>query len=67
MLSIIENMVGENNIGDNILKYRSKQGLSRENIVSKSSVKYTTLTKIESGVIKMHQFGYGENRQSVGC
>lgn len=47
-----ENMVRENNIGENIKKYRTKQSLSQEDFAKKSGVKYTTLTKIESGVIK---------------
>ncbi|MFA5646637.1 MAG: helix-turn-helix transcriptional regulator [Candidatus Ratteibacteria bacterium] len=33
-------------------KYRVKQGISQENFAKKSGVKYTTLTKIESNVIK---------------
>jgi len=49
---IIENMTRENIIGENIKKYRTKQGLSQEDFAKKSGVKYTTLTKIESGVIK---------------
>jgi len=49
---IIEIMARENNIGKNIKKYRTKQGLSQEDFAKKSGVKYTTLTKIESGVIK---------------
>ena len=49
---IIETMARENNIGENIKKYRTKQGLSQEDFAKKSGVKYTTLTKIESGVIK---------------
>jgi len=49
---IIENMARENNIGENIKKYRTEQGLSQEDFAKKSGVKYTTLTKIESGVIK---------------
>ena len=49
---IIENMARENNIGENIKKYRTKEGLSQEDFAKKSGVKYTTLTKIESGVIK---------------
>ena len=53
---IIENMARENNIGENIKKYRTKQGLSQEDFAKKSGVKYTTLTKIESGVIKNHRF-----------
>jgi len=45
-------MATENNIGENIKKRRTKLGLSQENFAQKSGVKYTTLTKIESGVIK---------------
>ena len=45
-------MASENNIGENIKKYRTKQGLSQEDFAKKSGVKYTTLTKIESNVIK---------------
>ncbi len=39
-------------IGKNIKKLRNKLGLSQEEFAQKSGVKYTTLTKIESGVIK---------------
>ncbi len=45
-------MATENNIGENIKKRRTKLGLSQEDFSQKSGVKYTTLTKIESGVIK---------------
>jgi len=45
-------MTTSNNIGDNIKKHRNKLGLSQEDFAQKSGVKYTTLTKIESGVIK---------------
>ncbi len=45
-------MAAEINIGGNIKKYRNKQGLSQEDFAKKSGVKYTTLTKIESNVIK---------------
>lgn len=45
-------MAKEIEIGKNIKKYRNKQGLSQEDFAKKSDVKYTTLTKIESGVIK---------------
>ncbi len=40
------------NIGENIKKYRNRRGLSQEDFAKKSGVKYTTLTKIESNVIK---------------
>lgn len=45
-------MAIEINIGENVKKYRNKQGLSQEDFATKSGVKYTTLTKIESNVIK---------------
>ena len=45
-------MTTENNIGENIKKRRTKLGLSQEIFAQKSGVKYTSLTKIESGVIK---------------
>jgi transcriptional regulator with XRE-family HTH domain len=45
-------MATEINIGENIKKYRNKQSLSQEDFAKKSGVKYTTLTKIESNVIK---------------
>ncbi len=45
-------MATEINIGENIKKYRNKQRLSQEGFAKKSGVKYTTLTKIESNVIK---------------
>ena len=45
-------MAIEINIGENIKKYRNKEGLSQEDFAKKSGVKYTTLTKIESNVIK---------------
>lgn len=45
-------MAREINIGENIKKHRNKQGLSQEDFAKKSGVKYTTLTKIESNVIK---------------
>ncbi len=45
-------MATENNIGENIKKRRTKLGLSQEDFAQKSGVKYTSLTKIEGGVIK---------------
>ncbi|OGZ42644.1 MAG: hypothetical protein A3C80_04520 [Candidatus Ryanbacteria bacterium RIFCSPHIGHO2_02_FULL_45_43] len=45
-------MATDNNIGENIKRRRTKLGLSQEDFAQKSGVKYTTLTKIESGVIK---------------
>jgi transcriptional regulator with XRE-family HTH domain len=48
----IENMNIENSIKEIIKKYRTMQGLLQEDYTKKSSVKYVTLTKIETGVIK---------------
>ena len=45
-------MATRNNIGENIKKRRTKLGLPQEDFAQKSGVKYTTLTKIETGVIK---------------
>jgi transcriptional regulator with XRE-family HTH domain len=45
-------MSREINIGENIKKYRTKKELSQEELAVKSGVKYTTLTKMESNVIK---------------
>ena len=45
-------MATENIISENIKKQRAKLGLSQEELAKQSGVKYTTLTKIESGVIK---------------
>ena len=38
-------------IGDNIKRVRNKLGLTQDDLVRKSGVKHTTLTKIESDVI----------------
>jgi transcriptional regulator with XRE-family HTH domain len=45
-------MAKEIQIGKNIKRLRNKLGLSQEDFAQKSGVKYTTLTKIESSVIK---------------
>jgi len=39
-------------IGKNIKKFRSKLGLTQEDLARKAEIRYTTLTKIESDVIK---------------
>ena len=41
----------KNNIGDNIKKLRAKLNLTQDELARKSDVKYTTLSKIESGVV----------------
>ncbi len=39
-------------IGKNFKKYRGKLGLTQEDLSKKAGIKYTTLTKVESGVVK---------------
>ncbi|OIO16817.1 hypothetical protein AUJ29_02275 [Candidatus Kuenenbacteria bacterium CG1_02_38_13] len=38
-------------MGDNIKKLRAKLNLTQDDLARKSDVKYTTLSKIESGVV----------------
>jgi len=38
-------------VGENIKKTRKKLGLTQDDLVRKSGVKHTTLTKIESNVV----------------
>ena len=38
-------------IGENIKRVRNKLGLTQDDLVRKSEVKHTTLTKIESNVV----------------
>lgn len=38
-------------IGENIKRVRNKLGLTQDDLVRKSGVKHTTLTKIESNVV----------------
>jgi len=39
-------------IGENIKKWRAKRGLTQDNLVKKANINYSTLTKIEGGVVK---------------
>jgi transcriptional regulator with XRE-family HTH domain len=39
-------------IGENIKKYRNKLSLTQDDLVRKSSVKHTTLTKIEGDFVQ---------------
>jgi len=39
-------------IGDNIKKLRKKKSLSQDNLARLANIPYTTLTKIESNVVK---------------
>jgi transcriptional regulator with XRE-family HTH domain len=41
----------KHNIEDNIKKLRVRLNLTQDNLARKSEVKYTTLSKIESGVV----------------
>ena len=45
-------METENNIGENIKKYRNKLGITQDDLVRKFGVKHTTLTKIEGDFVK---------------
>lgn len=48
----IEDMTSDKNIiGDNIKKLRAKLNLTQDDLARKSGVKYTTLSKIEAGVV----------------
>ena len=39
-------------IGDNVKKFRKKKGLTQDNLARKADIPYTTLTKLESNVVK---------------
>ena len=41
-----------NQLGQKIKKFRQKLGLSQDDFARKADVPYTTLTKVETGVIK---------------
>ena len=38
-------------IGDKIKVFRAKQGLTQDDLAKKANIKYSTLTKIEGGVV----------------
>lgn len=40
------------NLGDKIQKLRKEKGMSQDDLARKADIPYTTLTKIEIGVIK---------------
>lgn len=48
----MQNRQIKSKLGKNIQKYRAKLSLTQQGLVKKSGVKYTTLSKIESGAIK---------------
>ncbi len=39
-------------IGDNVQKFRKKKGLTQDRLARKADIPYTTLTKLESNVVK---------------
>ncbi|PIU03742.1 hypothetical protein COT44_01545 [Candidatus Shapirobacteria bacterium CG08_land_8_20_14_0_20_39_18] len=44
-------MTSGKTIGGNIKKARAKLGLTQDDLAKKADIKYTTLTKVESGVV----------------
>lgn len=40
------------NIGENIQKIRKLQGLTQDELARKANIPYTTIAKIESGMVK---------------
>ena len=44
-------MTSGKTIGQNIKKIRAKLSLTQDDLAKKADVKYTTLTKVESGVV----------------
>ena len=59
-------MVSGKTIGENIKKMRAKLGLTQDDLAKKADIKYTTVIKVESGVVKKaRRLNYGENRQST--
>lgn len=61
-------MASNSGIGKNIKKLRKKLGLTQDDLARKADVKYTTLTKIESGVIKKPSVQtVAEIAKALGC
>jgi DNA-binding XRE family transcriptional regulator len=46
-------MTSGKTISENIKKMRVKLGLTQDDLAKKADIKYTTLIKVESGVINM--------------
>ena len=44
-------MTSGKTISENIKKARAKLGLTQDDLAKKADIKYTTLTKVESGVV----------------
>jgi len=44
-------MTSGKTISENIKKMRAKLGLTQDDLAKKADIKYTTLTKVESGVV----------------
>ena len=45
-------MASGKTIGENIKKMRAKLGLTQDDLAKKADIKYTTVTEVESGVVK---------------
>ena len=52
ILSKFGNNVKSNMIGDNVKKFCKKKGLTQDGFARKADVPYTTLTKLESNIVK---------------
>ena len=53
ILSKVGNNVKDKNmIGDNVKKFRKKEGLTQDGLARKADIPYTTLIKLESNVVK---------------
>jgi len=53
MLAKVGNNVKDKNmIGDNVKKFRKKKRLTQDGLARKADIPYTTLTKLESNVVK---------------
>jgi len=44
-------MTNRKTISENIKKIRNKLGLTQDDLAKKADIKYTTLTKVENGVV----------------
>lgn len=44
-------MTSGKTISENIKRHRAKLGLTQDDLAKKADIKYTTLTKVESGVV----------------
>jgi len=67
-IKIWKGMSRMNMIGDNVKKFRKKKGLTQDNLARKADIPYTTLTELESNVVKKPPCSdSGEDCQSIRC